>query len=146
MKVKNSYGLSCWNSSYLQQGRNSVSKAGGRRQPISQDLEAGGCNIFVRMDLSLKYSQKRNFFHFFEQKKTKFSKAGGWRAPLPVFTPLIFNVSLIQRRFILKRSYWLFINTRWWWMTLCTFMMTGSNEFHGLAFAFFLVKNLPFTH
>ena len=58
------------------QGRNSVSKAGGRRPPISQDLEAGGRNMFVRMDLSLKYSQKRNFFHFFEQKKQNFQKQG----------------------------------------------------------------------
>ena len=52
-------------------------RQGGRRPPISQDLEAGGRNMFVRMDLSLKYSQKRNFLNFFEQKKTKFSKAGG---------------------------------------------------------------------
>ena len=58
-------------------GRNSVSKAGGRRQPISQDLEAGGRNMFVRMDLSLKYSQKCNFFHFFEQKKQNFQQQGG---------------------------------------------------------------------
>ena len=76
------------------QGRNSISKAGERRLPISEDLEAVGRNMFIRMDLSLKYSQKRNFF---EQKKTKFSKAGGFtraRAPppLPVFTPLTIHM------------------------------------------------------
>ena len=59
---------------------------GGRRQPISQDLEAGGRNMFVRMDLSLKHSQKRNFFHFLEQKNQNFQKQGGCRATL--FTPL----------------------------------------------------------
>ena len=41
----------------------------------------------VRMDLSLKYSQKRNFFHFFEQKKPKFPKAEGCRAPPPYLRP-----------------------------------------------------------
>ena len=72
------------------QGRNSVSTVGGRRPPLSQDLEAGGRNIFFRMDLSLKYSQKRNFFQFFEQKRQNFQKQGvdAPHAPL-VFTPLI---------------------------------------------------------
>ena len=43
--------------------------------------------MFVRIDLSLKYSQKCNFFHFFEQKKQNFhNKQRGCRAPL--FTPL----------------------------------------------------------
>ena len=54
---------------------------GGRRPPISQDLEAGGRNMFVRMDLSLKYSQKRNFFHFFEQKKKQHFQKQGVDAP-----------------------------------------------------------------
>ena len=52
-------------------------RQGRRRPPISQDLEAGGRNMFVRMDLSLKYSRKRNFFHFFEQKKQNFQKHRG---------------------------------------------------------------------
>ena len=52
-------------------------RQGGRRPPIFQDLEAGGRNMFVRMDLSLKYSQKRNFFNFFEQKKQNFQKQRG---------------------------------------------------------------------
>ena len=69
------------------QGRKSTFKAGGRRPPISQDMEAGGRNMFVRMDLSLKYSQKRNFFHFFEQKKKQnFQKQGVLRAP-PIYAP-----------------------------------------------------------
>ena len=61
-------------------------RQGGRRPPISQDLEAGGRNMFVRMDLSLKYSQKRNFFHFFEQKNKIFESWG--IVALPLFTPL----------------------------------------------------------
>ena len=45
--------------------------------------------MFVRMDLSLKYSQKRNFFHFFEQKKQTFQKQGVVMLhALPLFTPL----------------------------------------------------------
>ena len=56
-------------------------RQGGRRQPISQDLEAGGRNMFVRMDLSLKYSQKCHFFHFFEQKKQNFQQQGGLTPP-----------------------------------------------------------------
>ena len=51
-------------------------RQGGRRPPISQDLEAGGRNMFVRMDLSLKYSQKRNSFIFLS-KKHNFQKQGG---------------------------------------------------------------------
>ena len=35
--------------------------------------------MFVRMDLSIKYSQKRNIF--FEQKKQNFQKQGGFRTP-----------------------------------------------------------------
>ena len=60
---------------------------GGRRQPISQDLEAGGCNMFVRMGLSLKYSQKRNFFHFFEQKNKIFKRRGVEAPPSPYLRP-----------------------------------------------------------
>ena len=42
---------------------------------VTQSLrQGGGHNMFVRMDLSLKYSQKRNFF---EQKKKNFQKQGG---------------------------------------------------------------------
>ena len=44
--------------------------------------------MFVRMDLSLKYSQKRNLFHFFQQKKTKFSKAGGLSRSPPIYAPV----------------------------------------------------------
>ena len=62
---------------------------GGRRQPISQDLEAGGCNMFVRMDLSLKYSQKRNFFHFFQQKEQNFQKEGGLTRPTRLPSPYL---------------------------------------------------------
>ena len=60
-------------------------RQGGRRLPISQDLEAGGVTCsFVWMDLSLKYSQKRNFFHFFGQKKNKiFNSRRLSRAPPP---------------------------------------------------------------
>ena len=59
------------------QGRNSVSKAGGGvdRQYL-KIWKQGGPNMFVRMDLSLKYSQKRNFFHFFEQKNQIFKSRG----------------------------------------------------------------------
>ena len=64
----------------FRQGRNSVSKPGGRRPPISQDLEAGGRNMFVRMDLALKYSQKRNFFIFLS-KKNKIFKSSAVDAP-----------------------------------------------------------------
>ena len=63
------------------QGRKSIFKAGRCRPPMSQDLEAGGCNMLVRMDLSLKYSQRRNFFHFFEQKKNKIFKSRGLSRP-----------------------------------------------------------------
>ena len=43
--------------------------------------------MFVRTDLSLKYSQKRNFFHFLS-KKAKFSKAGGLtRLPPRIYAP-----------------------------------------------------------
>ena len=41
--------------------------------------------MFVRMDLSLKYSQKRNLFHFFEQK-TKIFKSREVVAP-PIYAP-----------------------------------------------------------
>ena len=53
---------------------------------VTQSLrQGGGRNMFVRMNLSLKYSQKRNFF---EQKKTKFSKAGGVDASPPrIYAP-----------------------------------------------------------
>ena len=46
-----------------------------------QDLEAGGRNMFVRMDLSLKYSQKRNFL---SKKKQDFQKQGV-DAPFPPY-------------------------------------------------------------
>ena len=62
----------------ITQGRKSTFKAGGR-------------NMFVRMDLSLKYSQKRSFFHFFEQKNQNFQKQGGCRtlrAPI-IYAPAI---------------------------------------------------------
>ena len=44
--------------------------------------------MFVRMDLLLRYSQKRNFFHFFEQKKQNFQKQGVFapHAP-PIYAP-----------------------------------------------------------
>ena len=44
--------------------------------------------MFIRMDLPLKYSQKRNFF---EQKKAKFSKAEGLSRP-SLFTPLLITI------------------------------------------------------
>ena len=43
--------------------------------------------MFVRIDLPLKYSQRRNFFHFFEQKKQNFQKQGGV-APHPIYAPV----------------------------------------------------------
>ena len=58
-----------------------------RRPPISRDLGAGERNMFVGMDLSLKYSQRRNFFHSFEQKKTKFSEAGELSRSPPIYAP-----------------------------------------------------------
>ena len=49
-------------------------RQGGANRQYLKIWKQGGCNMFVRMDLSLKYSQKRNFFHFFEQKKQNFQK------------------------------------------------------------------------
>ena len=81
------------------QGRNSVFKAGGRRLPISQDLEGGRRNMFVRTDLSLKYSQKRNFFHFFEQKNQNFQKQGGCRAPY--LHPFLQSILLVNYSYLI---------------------------------------------
>ena len=52
--------------------------------PTANIWKQGGRNMFVRMDLSLKYSQKRNFF---EQKKQNFQKhgGGGVDAPFPPY-------------------------------------------------------------
>ena len=63
-----------------------------RRRPlISQELEAGWRNMFVRMNLSLKYYQK----HFFLSKEHKLFKSRGVVAPqAPLFTPLPVLVSI----------------------------------------------------
>ena len=69
--------------------------------------------MFVRMDMSLKYSQKRNFFHFFEQKRQNFQKQRGCCAPRapppPVFTPLLHQSTILR---ILKKRTTVEIYTR----------------------------------
>ena len=58
-------------------------RQGGVHRQYLKIWKQGGRNMLVRMDLSLKYSQKRNFFHFFEQRKQNFQKQGGLMRPMP---------------------------------------------------------------
>ncbi len=74
-----------------QQGRNSVSEAGGHNPPIPQNLEAGGViSSFVKIQHQ-NTPENTGFFDFVDQKKQNFQKQGALRPtrPPPVFTFLI---------------------------------------------------------
>ena len=78
---------------YMSRGVTQSLRQGGHRPPISQDMEAGGRNMFVRMNLSLKYSQKRNFF---EQKNKIFKSRGLTRRPRS-YAPVYISVNNERR-------------------------------------------------